>query len=191
VVAASDANLLRAVADPLRLRMALLMIDEARTVKELAAELGVPATRLYYHVRILEENGLVEVTERRMVSGIEERRYRTIAERLNVSADVEPSDIEASGVLAALLGAVRAEMEVALYDGPDLPVGDPASALPILTLTDLLLTPDEMADVRERLVQIMVDYGGDRATAPPGARHYHFLFTGYPAPGARGAARDG
>src|SRR5689334_4837111 len=104
---------MRALADPLRIRIGLLLIDEAHTVKELAAALDVPATRLYYHVRILEEHGLIEVVERRMVSGIEERRYRAVVE-LWQEGTLSAQEVMHSGVLGAVFGAVNAEIEVVL-----------------------------------------------------------------------------
>src|SRR5437870_4212224 len=67
---------LKAMADPIRIRFVLELLDGPRTVREVAEALDVPPTRLYYHLRILERHGLVKVANRRMVSGIEERSYR-------------------------------------------------------------------------------------------------------------------
>src|SRR2546422_11767850 len=67
---------LKAVADPTRIRLILELLDRNSTVKELAEALGVPATRLYYHVKILERHGLIQVANRRMGAGIAERTDR-------------------------------------------------------------------------------------------------------------------
>jgi DNA-binding transcriptional ArsR family regulator len=45
-----DVATLKALADPLRLRLMNLLATHPRTVKELASIVGVPQTRLYYHV---------------------------------------------------------------------------------------------------------------------------------------------
>ena len=58
---------------------------------------------------------------------------------------------------------------------------------PVLSLTDLVLTQDELAEVIARLVSIMQDFTLDRDKPSPEARHYHFLFAGYLAPGGSGA----
>src|SRR5436190_15869195 len=79
---------LKAVADPIRIRLILELLDGKRTVKELAEALGVPPTRLYYHVKILERHGLIEVANRRMVSGIEERTYRAASKDWTVTPDI-------------------------------------------------------------------------------------------------------
>src|SRR5918999_142666 len=84
-VVLEDVDALRAVADPLRLRILFETTYTGRTVKELAALLGVPQTRLYYHVKLLQRHDLLSVVERRMVSGIEERRYRSAAGGFTIS----------------------------------------------------------------------------------------------------------
>ena len=61
---------LKAMADPIRIRFVLELLDGPRTVREVAEALDVPPTRLYYHLRILERHGLVKVANRRMVSGM-------------------------------------------------------------------------------------------------------------------------
>jgi len=176
--------LLKALADPLRLRLGLLLLDEAHTVKELAAALDAPPTRLYYHVRILEQHGLIEVVDRRMVSGIEERRYQAVIDNWNIGDDLHGSAVLDSGVLAALFGAVQAEMNVALHDQPDMAIGDPKSAVVSLGLSELLLSRSEVVELQDRLEALMREYAIDRPDPPADAQRYHFLFAGYRRPGA-------
>jgi len=74
-----SAEAIKAIADPLRLQLLqLLMIASDRTwsVKEIAAELGQPVTKLYHHVKLLHTAGLIADVETRVVSGIVEHRYR-------------------------------------------------------------------------------------------------------------------
>lgn len=65
---------LKALSDPHRLRMLRVMASgETRTVRRLAETLAVPHTRLYHHVKVLLERGLIEVADRRVVNGIVSR----------------------------------------------------------------------------------------------------------------------
>jgi len=184
----ANAATLKALADPLRIRIGLLLLESPMTVKELAAALEVPQTRLYYHVRILEQHDLIEVVERRMVSGIEERRYGGILDNWQGSPGITARAIAESGVVSALLKAVNAEIEVALTGREDVPLDDPASSIPVLVLTELMLNAEQLADVQQRVVQIGLDYAFDQRDAAPGARPYHFLFAGYLRPGAADAS---
>jgi DNA-binding transcriptional ArsR family regulator len=83
---------LRALADPVRLAI-LSALDTSipggelpvMSVKELAQHLGEPQTKLYRHVKQLEAAGLIEVAATRMVSGIQEQRYRARQRDLRLS----------------------------------------------------------------------------------------------------------
>ena len=79
---ALDPATLKTLADPVRSFLVYSLVPEAKTVKTLAQELGVPATRLYYHVQRLQALGLVFVEKIRMVSGIREKHYRAAAREL-------------------------------------------------------------------------------------------------------------
>src|SRR6476646_2888850 len=69
----SDVETLKALSDPVRLRILETMVtaaDEAWTVKRLAKALGTNTTKLYHHINILEERDLIRVAGTRVVSGI-------------------------------------------------------------------------------------------------------------------------
>src|SRR5690242_8783078 len=78
----SHVDVLKAMADPLRLNMLHALTRRrgtelpAKTVKELAAELGEPQTKLYRHIKHLESAGLIHSVASRVVSGIVEHRYQ-------------------------------------------------------------------------------------------------------------------
>ncbi|MGH9243992.1 MAG: helix-turn-helix domain-containing protein [Acidimicrobiales bacterium] len=58
----------------------LRQLSEPRTCSEIAAELGQTPQRVYYHVKKLEDAGLVEMTDERRVRGINEGIYRATAQ---------------------------------------------------------------------------------------------------------------
>jgi DNA-binding transcriptional ArsR family regulator len=74
---------LKVMADPLRLRL-IELLGKPRTVKQLAAELNMPPTKLYYHVNQLEQHGLIRTVDTRIVSGIIERQYQNVARMYRV-----------------------------------------------------------------------------------------------------------
>jgi DNA-binding transcriptional ArsR family regulator len=179
-----SAEALKALADPLRLRFLLLTADRPRTVKEAAEALSVPPTRLYYHVKILQRLGLIVVTDRATVSGIEERTYGAVAKSWTMSPSLAASAITTSGVLRALMNMVRAEVEAVVQERPRVPMGPGTdSPLPAIGLTRLALDDDEVADVERRLGDLMDEYGVDLGD-PPGKPLYHMFFAVYPVPGS-------
>ena len=80
-----DLATLRLLSDPLRLRLIELLGVAPTTVKELARDMDMKPNRLYYHVNLLEDHGLVKVTQTRIVSGIVERTYALVARRFAAS----------------------------------------------------------------------------------------------------------
>src|SRR5512141_2771051 len=60
----SDPETMKALADPLRLRILETMVtrtDAPWSAKELAGRLDVPQTRLYHHIELLLERDLIRV----------------------------------------------------------------------------------------------------------------------------------
>ncbi|WP_051450619.1 helix-turn-helix domain-containing protein [Actinospica robiniae] len=105
----SDPAAIKAIADPLRIRIMRLMQDGAHveprnfTVKQIATELGEPPTKLYRHIKLLLKTGFIQVAELRLVGGIVEQHYRTAAAEFALRP--QPGDGLASGVIEAAAGA--------------------------------------------------------------------------------------
>lgn len=113
---------LKVASDPLRLRL-LERLTEPRTVKEVAAELGVVPTSLYYHVGLLARHQLVRIVGTRLVSGILEKRYQVTARRLRVApallniAVTPDHDADSAHLLSTVFANTRAEIEDSLRSG--------------------------------------------------------------------------
>jgi DNA-binding transcriptional ArsR family regulator len=69
----------KALVNPLRVRLLELLVDKAQTVKQLAEAVEVEPVKLYYHINLLEKNGLIRVVDTQVVSGIIEKWYRVTA----------------------------------------------------------------------------------------------------------------
>ncbi|MER5638829.1 helix-turn-helix domain-containing protein [Kitasatospora sp. NPDC002227] len=112
-----DVETLKALADPLRLAILGVLTRhgrDARSVKQVAAELGESPSKLYRHVRQLEKVGLIAVAGTRLVSGIVESRYVAAQRSLRLSRAIlqgTPGEQpEALDTLLAALDATRAEL---------------------------------------------------------------------------------
>ena len=176
---------LKAMADPTRIRFILELGAEPRTVKEVAEALGVPPTRLYYHLRILERHGLVEVANRRMVSGIEERSYRLAGdiENWTVSPNLGTGVLYETGALRALFDMVRAEIEVLVQGSPDLALEDPESPLKAMAMTEFALSAEDLQRLLRDFEKFLSKYG-ERPREHPEEERYHFFYALYPVPTA-------
>jgi DNA-binding transcriptional ArsR family regulator len=69
----------RVVAHPLRVQALSILTERPASPKELAAELGSPVGNVSYHVRELEDVGMIELVDEKKRRGAVEHFYRAIA----------------------------------------------------------------------------------------------------------------
>jgi len=107
----------RVIDNPLRQRI-LQLARHPKSVRELADGLGVPVTRLYYHVNMLEEAGFIRAVDVRKSGAQLERIYQSRRGTVRPSPDFVENvgDMrKAAHVLAgALFDITRVEVEAVL-----------------------------------------------------------------------------
>lgn len=184
VVMIDDLETLRVVADRTRLDILRLLRDEPRTVKQVAAVLDVPPTKLYYHVRLLEEHGLIHVTDTRVVSGIIEKTYQASGYRLTVARELLPGGGSGSGSpLDVLLSVVTEQAADEIRRGVEAGLIDVTTeALDegglLLGRVWLRMTPERAAAFSARVTALFKEFTTDGDD--PGARPYEVLIGIYP-----------
>lgn len=104
---------LKALSHELRLTL-MRQFRRPQTVKQVAEVMGKAPTALYYHVKLLEEQGLLLVTDTKLVSGILEKTYRAAARRFRIeegllSGAAQP-DRAAAAVLEMMFATTRQEL---------------------------------------------------------------------------------
>ncbi len=100
-----DVRVLEALNNPTRLRI-LYQLMESSTVRELAQRLEVPVTRLYYHLNLMQELGVLEVVETRKRGALLERVYRTVATNFVPAQDLVEKAEDKDRVISAGVGVV-------------------------------------------------------------------------------------
>jgi DNA-binding transcriptional ArsR family regulator len=115
-----DLETLKVMADPLRLRIRELMVSPC-TVKQIAAELDIPATKLYYHINLLEKHGLIVVVDAKIISGIIEKHYQVSAKMVRVANHLlsSPTDADESLELSinTLFDDTKVDLLTSIRDG--------------------------------------------------------------------------
>jgi DNA-binding transcriptional ArsR family regulator len=162
---ASGADLLKALADPLRMRMMYALTRNTAagppvmSVKELAAELDEPKTKLYRHIKHLAAVGLIAAVDSRVVSGLVEQRYQVVRGTLVTDDELTASERtspEAEGMVAAALEMFRREYFGALRSAlADQHMRDSDNRRPLLALTDGQLPAARAAAIRDQLRELV------------------------------------
>lgn len=120
----NDLDTLNVVSDPLRVRILDVLRGEPQTVKQLNDILRIGVSKLYYHVKLLEQHHLIRVYETRVVNGILEKHYQATAYKLSVdhalfSSSLAPASA-ATGLdvfLSAVLDDTRKDIHQSVREG--------------------------------------------------------------------------
>jgi DNA-binding transcriptional ArsR family regulator len=173
----NDVEVLKAMADPTRLAILAALMKPGRdlpvmSVKELAAELGEPQTKLYRHVRQLEAAGLIRVAGTRLVSGILEQRYQACQRDLTLDRgflgeNADESELFVQAVLGRYFDGFRAAFRADRLPGNETPAEE-SYRKPVLFYSDLKLSPARAAELVGRLKEIMDSLKDDQAGDPDG-----------------------
>ena len=164
-----DSSVLAALYDPLRYRL-FRLLEGPRSVAELAAEVGVPANRLYYHVRRLVDCGLVKQVDARPSGRHTERIYGRAAARIRFAGDL---DVYTGGFLRGIADELDAGLQTVSGDAPG-----------SVSYHTVSLTPARASELEERLRGLITDYAQADSTAK-NARRFGLLGVLAPLPPER------
>lgn len=162
----SDVETMRAMSDPLRLRILETMLrdgDGPWSAKELAKALDVPQTRLYHHIEQLVAHDLIRAAERRIVARVVETRYRVAARSFQLDREVFSLSAEGRAGLqdgiAAMFDVTRGELAAAFRLGVVDLSPEPAPERRLLvTRGTYSLTAERAAELRTRLLALLEEF---------------------------------
>jgi DNA-binding transcriptional ArsR family regulator len=181
----SDVETLKALSDPVRLRILETMVqaaDEDWTVKRLAAALEVGPTKLYHHIGVLEAHEFIRPSGQRLVSGIIETRYRiaqlTVKLDRNLLSGGDP-DATASAVeqmLDSLFTTAREDVARAIRTGAMTLGSSDASSRGMIQQGIVRVSDARARELKERLNALLTEFDG----ADPGGSAFGILIAMYP-----------
>lgn len=188
-VVITNTETVKMMSDPLRMRIAEAL-TEPHTTKDLAQVFDVPVTRLYYHIGLMEEHGMIQVVDTQMVSGIQEKRYQLIARNFSIDGDIFRFDSSAKRsideMVAALFDNARRQLRILVAnrsvdekiseDG----TGSEDGVAISLQQSLIALTPDERDELDAELESILHRYSPDRADLPPDADLFSLTYALFP-----------
>ena len=181
-----DAGRVRAMLPPLRRRI-LELLREPDSAVGLSRRLGVPRQKVNYHVRRLEDAGLVELVEERQRRGFTERRLRLTARSFLISPallaglSVDPDDVQdrfSSSYLMSAASRIVRDVSVlrerASRARRKLVTMTLEADVALASPADLSGFAQELGDALARLV---AKYHKPEAKA---SRRYRFMLNGHP-----------
>lgn len=176
-----------AALDPTRARI-LAELAEPGSATTVAAALGLPRQRVNYHLRTLEQHGLVELVEERPRRGLTERVVRATARGYVLAppplgrdaADPGRADRLSSRYLIAL--AARVVREVAGLTRRADEAGQPLATLAIDTDVRFADAADRAAFTRELSEAVTALVARYHDESAPGGRWHRLVVAAHPRP---------
>lgn len=177
-----DVETLRALSDQLRLNLLELLAKAPYPAKALAAMLNLPPNKLYYHLNMLEERGLVRVVRTRVVSGIIEKTYRATAHTAKIDRHLfapkaEGDGLEVEELMGRMFDAARNDFQASFRVGLLSPT-PPVPNFNKIGRANARLTPAQFEQIYQQLDALMEAFN----TQPPddSAVQYELFFALFP-----------
>ena len=157
-----DVETMRVVADSRRLKI-LQAMREPTTVKAIAKAMDSNTTKLYYHVKMLEEHGLITVVGINIESGIVEKSYQATARRFHIMnpillGDSLPTE-DAVAIFQNMFNEVQDGFTAALAErDPEEPT---PPRHPFASRKQVRLTDEQLTEFHTRLDQLIKETAKD------------------------------
>jgi DNA-binding transcriptional ArsR family regulator len=162
----TDIDTIKALADPTRLAIlrALSRDRLPKSAKELAEDLDQPQTKLYRHLKVLQEAGLIEPAETRVVSGIVETKYRAMqsAVSINPGEHLDETREAMDRLIAGSLNDYRDRMLRSVdLGGPDMDMDEESvKRRGILMNLSATISVEHADDFQRRLEELVTEFDG-------------------------------
>jgi len=179
-----DLAQIRALADPLRLRI-LSTLGEERTTKQVAEILGEKPTRLYHHVAALERAGLVRLARKRQNRGTVEKYFVAVARAFKADSRLfsppgsRASASAVSSMIATALETTASEIERLVTASAG---GSTLEEEGLLTFLEVRAGETEIRRVRAKLGRLIEGLGKTERgrSTPANERRYRLTIAYFP-----------
>lgn len=172
--------------DPMRARIMQEVAHAPRTVHQIAGALGVPFTRLYYHIKLLEKHNLIRLVDIVHLTGvIEEKYYQVTARQFTIDRSLLTFDPEGKNdsvefMLDGVFGASHRDIRRSIETGRiDINAQAPHPRALLARKFLFRLTDRQAVNFQRELRELLIKYqGGETSTDDP---FYSCLLALYPS----------
>ncbi|OFK56715.1 transcriptional regulator [Globicatella sp. HMSC072A10] len=82
------------VSDPIRLKIIMTLGATPKTAQDLSDTLGVSRSKIHYHLKILEQNGIIEVVDTELINGITQKYFLPVAKAFIPNSNIFNNNFE-------------------------------------------------------------------------------------------------
>jgi DNA-binding transcriptional ArsR family regulator len=173
-----DVETMRALADPTRVAILRVLMSGDRSDPPVMSAKEIAATLQDSQIKHLTAAGLIQIAETRMVSGIQEQRYRTGQLGLRIGGDLLTDAPALTSTLVALLDDFRGSLSADLAAGRVVPGQEDPLGMILSGGRAVRVAPQRAAEFRSRLRALLADFDDLDGTDQEGVTA-HFLIGWY------------
>lgn len=164
-----DLEQLKALSDPLRLRILQALCGPPRTTKQVADYLDEKPTRLYHHVDALEAAGLIQLVHTRPKRGTLEKYFQAVARQFRADPSIFPrsggaaSDSSWQILGSQLLEGAAADLRRLATTARRDPKGeeDEDKFEAMIARIKVCTSPERLIEIYERLEELLAELSSD------------------------------
>jgi DNA-binding transcriptional ArsR family regulator len=182
-------EILKIMADPLRSQILETLMSEKHTVKQVADKLGLAPSKLYYHFNLLEQHGLIEVVETRMVANMVEKHFKATFSEFEVDSNIlSTTTEEGKEIVNTLINStidttkddILRSVQARYFQLEQGAPADPRTL--ILNRLTGNISNARVGEFVERIQQIFKDFdAADAGPGTPDAKPYAMMIAFYPS----------
>lgn len=183
-----DPEVFEVLNNTLRTRI-LRRLIEPNSIRAVAEDLNVPPTRLYYHVNLLEEAGIIQVVETRKVGAMLQKIYQSTAKSFRPSPRLSESDLAPHELAKIMSGVVLDGARVDAIEGLTRSLslqksGDQEGKIPGSIGRTLGFFNAEEAKEFAKKLESFIEDEFDRDVSPAGRDEYSYTYVFFPIAGS-------
>ena len=81
-----NTNQIKAISNPIRYQMFNMLTKKSMTGSQIARALNIPRQRAHYHLKILQDVGIIHLEEEKLKKGMLEKYYLSVAKNITMSS---------------------------------------------------------------------------------------------------------
>ncbi|WP_296127284.1 winged helix-turn-helix domain-containing protein [uncultured Anaerococcus sp.] len=82
------------VSDPIRLKIIMTLGTSPKNAQDLSHSLGMSRSKIHYHLKILEQNGIIEVVRTELINGITQKYFLPVAKAFIPNSEIFNKNLE-------------------------------------------------------------------------------------------------
>ena len=88
IIKINNTKLLKVISDPTRKKIIDVLYETPLTASEIAEKISYPKDKIYYHIKKLQNNGILIIADSKKVKGITQNKFINAAKKFEIDTSL-------------------------------------------------------------------------------------------------------